>query len=259
MYFLCVAALVLCDRRRRQPAPEPPRSHAHRAAGERGERADLRHRRSCARKLMAFAVSGALAGFAGAIFAHQQRGLNAERFAAQRSVDVFLLAVLGGVSSVGRRAARVALLQPVTNFFDDHQLVARRCSPPAGRSSCSCCSSPPAALISLVNRLRDAVLRIVAQRRQIVVPSLFADYDPEALETPADPAEPRRRGQRPRRPAGGTTAVLVRVGALPRATASGSSDRLGPARETPPRPRRSPPPRRSVQQDLVPTAASADR
>ena len=30
--------------------------------------------------------------------------------------------------------------------------------------------------------MRDAWLRIIAQRRQIVVPSLFADYDPDALE-----------------------------------------------------------------------------
>jgi hypothetical protein len=37
-------------------------------------------------------------------------------------------------------------------------------------------------LISLVAKLRDAGLRIVAQRRQMVVPSLFADYDPDALE-----------------------------------------------------------------------------
>ena len=29
--------------------------------------------------------------------------------------------------------------------------------------------------------MRDAVLRIVAQRRQMVVHSLFADYDPDAL------------------------------------------------------------------------------
>ena len=30
--------------------------------------------------------------------------------------------------------------------------------------------------------MRDAVLRIVAQRRQLVVPSLFADFDPDAIE-----------------------------------------------------------------------------
>jgi hypothetical protein len=40
----------------------------------------------------------------------------------------------------------------------------------------------PGGLISLFVRLRDSVLRIIAQRRQIIVPSLFADLDPEALE-----------------------------------------------------------------------------
>jgi hypothetical protein len=39
----------------------------------------------------------------------------------------------------------------------------------------------PAGLIALVTSVRDSFLRIIAQRRQIVVPSLFADYDPEAL------------------------------------------------------------------------------
>ena len=40
----------------------------------------------------------------------------------------------------------------------------------------------PGGLMSLVAKFRDACLRIVAQRRQMVVPSLFADYDPDALE-----------------------------------------------------------------------------
>ena len=40
----------------------------------------------------------------------------------------------------------------------------------------------PGGLVSVMAKLRDACLRIVAQRRQMVVPSLFADYDPEALE-----------------------------------------------------------------------------
>jgi hypothetical protein len=40
----------------------------------------------------------------------------------------------------------------------------------------------PAGLIGVAIGVRDAWLRIIAQRRQIVVPSLFADYDPTALE-----------------------------------------------------------------------------
>ena len=42
-----------------------------------------------------------------------------------------------------------------------------------------------------MNQVRDTVLRVVAQRRQIVVPSLFADYDPDALAPQLIPlAEP---------------------------------------------------------------------
>jgi hypothetical protein len=40
----------------------------------------------------------------------------------------------------------------------------------------------PRGLSSVFYSLRDAVLRIVAQRRHLIVPSLFADYDPRAIE-----------------------------------------------------------------------------
>jgi hypothetical protein len=39
----------------------------------------------------------------------------------------------------------------------------------------------PGGLVAVVAQMRDAVLRVVAQRRQMVVPSLFADYDPDVL------------------------------------------------------------------------------
>src|SRR5207245_636339 len=40
----------------------------------------------------------------------------------------------------------------------------------------------PGGLIAIVYALRDSIFRIVAQRRQIVVPSLMADYDPAIAE-----------------------------------------------------------------------------
>ncbi|MDP1795477.1 MAG: ABC transporter permease, partial [Acidimicrobiales bacterium] len=52
-------------------------------------------------KISAFAVSGALAGFAGAVFVHQQRGLSGRSFDTQHSLDVFVFTVLGGIGSVG--------------------------------------------------------------------------------------------------------------------------------------------------------------
>jgi branched-chain amino acid transport system permease protein len=129
-------------------------------------------------RLSAFAFSGALAGFAGAIFAHQQRGLNAESFAATASIDIFVLAVLGGIGSVNG-ALLGALYFNATRYFITSALFAGIVG--SGGTLLLLYVSP-GGLVSLVAKFRDACLRIVAQRRQMVVPSLFADYDPEALE-----------------------------------------------------------------------------
>jgi hypothetical protein len=129
-------------------------------------------------RLAAFAFSGALAGFAGAIFAHQQRGLNAESFAATASIDIFVLAVLGGIGSVNG-ALLGSLYFNATKYFITSPLFAGIVG--SGGTLLLLYVSP-GGLVSLVAKFRDACLRIVAQRRQMVVPSLFADYDPEAME-----------------------------------------------------------------------------
>ena len=129
-------------------------------------------------KLLAFAVSGGLAGFAGAIFAFQQRGLSGDSFGAARSVDLFLLTVVGGVSSAGG-ALLGSLYFSLTDYFFAGNLLIEFLRP---TSVLLTLYALPGGLISVVTSVRDEVLRIIAQRRQIVVPSLFADYDPDALE-----------------------------------------------------------------------------
>ena len=129
-------------------------------------------------RLAAFAFSGALAGFAGAIFAHQQRGLNPESFAAAASVDIFMVAVLGGIGSVNG-ALLGAFYINLTRYFIHAPLLAGFVGP---GGTLLLLYVSPGGLVSLLAKLRDACLRIVAQRRQLVVPSLFADYDLEALE-----------------------------------------------------------------------------
>ena len=128
-------------------------------------------------RLAAFAVSGALAGFAGAVFAHQQRGLNPESFSATASVDIFVLAVLGGIGSVNG-ALLGSLYFNVTRYFVTTPLFAGFIG---SGGTLLLLYAAPGGLVSVVAHMRDAVLRIVAQRRQMVVPSLFADYDPDAL------------------------------------------------------------------------------
>jgi Branched-chain amino acid transport system / permease component len=134
-------------------------------------------------KLTAFAVSGALAGFSGAVFVHQQRGLSAESFLPQRSVDMFIFTVLGGISSVGG-ALLGSLYDNLFRYFlpanDFLRTIAQVLQDGGGPLFVLWVF--PAGLISIGIGLRDSWLRIIAQRRQIVVPSLFADYDPEALE-----------------------------------------------------------------------------
>jgi branched-chain amino acid transport system permease protein len=128
-------------------------------------------------RLAAFAFSGALAGFAGAIFAHQQRGLNPDSFTATASVDIFVLAVLGGIGSVNGALLGSAYIN-LTRYFVTSPLFGGFIG--AG-GTLLLLYVAPGGLVSLLAQVRDACLRIIAQRRQMVVPSLFADYDPEAL------------------------------------------------------------------------------
>jgi branched-chain amino acid transport system permease protein len=129
-------------------------------------------------KLQAFAISGALAGFAGAVFVHQQLGLDVQSFNLERSVQLFLQAVFGGVGSVAGALLGSAFFIVVNEIqlSEILRLFVENGGP------LFLVFASPGGLIALANRGRDSLLRVVAQRRQLIVPSLFADVDPDALE-----------------------------------------------------------------------------
>jgi branched-chain amino acid transport system permease protein len=142
-------------------------------------------------KLLAFAISGGLAGFAGAIYAHQQRGVSAGSFTADASLQVFIQAVFGGVGSVGGALLGSAYFTFVAYFFTSPVLLALL----GPLTTLLLLYAAPAGLISLVNAARDGVLGIVAQRRNLVVPSLIADFDPELAAAHLTPlADPLSSG-----------------------------------------------------------------
>ena len=176
MYYLCVATLVLAL----VVVGNLRRSRTGRlliAARENEANLESLGVPVLRTKITAFAIAGGLAGMAGAVLAHQQLGVTADSFTAQRSVDVFLLTVIGGVGSpVG--ALLGSAYWSITEYFFPTQPVIQFFRPFA---ALLVLYVVPGGLVSVVMRLRDQVLRIIAQRRQIVVPSLFADYDPEAL------------------------------------------------------------------------------
>ncbi|HZN15132.1 MAG TPA: ABC transporter permease [Acidimicrobiales bacterium] len=142
-------------------------------------------------KVMAFVVSGGLAGFAGAIFAFQQRSVGADSFNIDRSLALFLNTIVGGVSSpVG--ALLGSVYANAGQYFFANNLVWGFV---VGLLPLAILYIEPGGLIAVLNSVRDAWLRIVAQRRQLVVPSLFADYDPEVLARRLIPLAPPSAGQ----------------------------------------------------------------
>ncbi len=138
-------------------------------------------------KLIGFGIAGALSGLAGALLAAQQGGVQATQFDVTRSVNTFIFAVLGGIGS----PAGVLLGAAYGNLLEQYVTspFVRPLVGPGGLILVLLIE--PGGLIAIVNRVRDAGLRIVAQRRQLIVPSLFADVDPDALRNKLVPlAEP---------------------------------------------------------------------
>jgi ABC-type branched-subunit amino acid transport system ATPase component/ABC-type branched-subunit amino acid transport system permease subunit len=97
-YFVCLIALVLCmmsarrvraTRSGRVFVSQRDNVRAAQALGVVATRA----------KLAAFAMSGALAALAGALYSYQVGALSPTTFALQRSIDVFVFAIVGGIAS----------------------------------------------------------------------------------------------------------------------------------------------------------------
>jgi branched-chain amino acid transport system permease protein len=130
-------------------------------------------------KLAAFALAGFLAGLAGVLYAAHQRAVTQTSFQAQESIDLFVFAVIGGISSVSG-AALGAGFRALKQFFPGDPITAFFVN--ANFGLLVILYVAPGGLAGIVFSIRDQILRIVALRRGMVVPSLFADYDPDALE-----------------------------------------------------------------------------
>lgn len=176
MYYLCIASLVLAI----AIVNNLRRSRVGRLMiAVRENEANLQSFgvKAIQTKLLAFGISGALAGFAGAVLVHQLRGIDVDSFGATESVNLFVLAVIGGINSPGGALLGAAYGQIVAEYLRSTQILITL----ADLMPLIILFSAPGGVISLVTQVRDSVLRIVAQRRQIVVPSLFADIDPDVI------------------------------------------------------------------------------
>jgi branched-chain amino acid transport system permease protein len=122
-------------------------------------------------RLATFAISGFLASFAGVLLAHQQHSVRAAAFTPDQSVQLFLLAVIGGLGSVPGALMGVAYIAAVNIFVlgATGQLLA------SGAGVILVLLFYPTGLGGLVFAGRDAWLRRVAMRQGIYVASLMGN------------------------------------------------------------------------------------
>jgi len=119
-------------------------------------------------RLLAFAVSGGMAGFAGVLYVVQQRSVTADSYGPDLSVAMFLMAVLGGLGSVYAVLAGAIYFATASTIFSGQigLLLA------SGLGVLAVMLFFPAGLGAAAYSARDAWLRRIAQRHRIYVPSL---------------------------------------------------------------------------------------
>lgn len=128
-------------------------------------------------KLTAFGLSGLLAGLAGAVLAYQQFGANQQVYDPSQSLLVFQMLIVGGASTISGALLGTLTLYGVTQLAT---LVPGSAVFLSALPLLILWATPGGLLAALANA-RDALLRIIAQRNEMIVPSLYGDIDPDAL------------------------------------------------------------------------------
>jgi ABC-type branched-subunit amino acid transport system ATPase component/ABC-type branched-subunit amino acid transport system permease subunit len=185
-YYLCLGALVLAI----FVARNFRRSRAGRAvlAVRDNERGAAAYAISAVRvKLTAFALSGAMAGFAGGLFAVAERKIGFAGFDPVLSVTVFTMVVVGGLGSIPGALLGAIYVESAQNFLHDPaRLLA------TGAGLLFLLMVAPGGLGEIMYALRDRALRALARARALSVPSLaeHPTFDVEATPLAPDVAPP---------------------------------------------------------------------
>ena len=156
-------------------------------------------------KLLAFAISGGIAGFAGSLFAVQQQGINSGSFTADINITMFSMVVIGGLGSMPG-----VILGAVVVWGAQYYLPAGYAQLVNGLGILLLLLFLPEGIGGLLNRGRDQLLRVVARRRGITAAGIWRRPDEDTggagtshdQGTPrpgsADPPDRRRAHPRPR-------------------------------------------------------------
>ena len=134
-------------------------------------------------KLLAFVLSGALAGLAGALYLVSQTGVQPGAFTPSVSIRLFSMVVIGGLGSIPGAILGAVYVRGAEFFLPpEWELIA------SGIGILILLLFAPEGLGGLVYGVRDRFLRSVARRHDIYVPSLVADVRLDATGERADRA-----------------------------------------------------------------------
>lgn len=125
-----------------------------------------------ATKLAAFAISGFIAALAGGLFAFYLQSVDAQAFTAERSISVFTIAVIGGLTSLPGAVLGAFVIEGVPFLLSGDQIVRLLTS---SLGLLFLLMFVPGGLSELFFRGRDHFLRWTAKRNSLHVPSLVAD------------------------------------------------------------------------------------
>jgi branched-chain amino acid transport system permease protein len=121
--------------------------------------------------VMAYAVSGFLAGIAGALLVLQQHALDADNFDPVAGLRVFAMVVVGGLGSVGGAIVGAIFVKGIEYFLVQPEWAFLS----TGAGLLLVLMILPGGIGAALGDARDGVLRWFARRRHIRVPSLLAD------------------------------------------------------------------------------------
>ena len=131
-------------------------------------------------RLAAFAVAGAIAGLAGVLQVYQSQSVDASTYGLVPSVNVFVAAVIGGLTSLAGGVAGAVVVQSVYLFGDPR--IEGISFLITGPGLLLMLMFVPGGFAQIGFGTRDRFLRWVAKREGIHVPSLVADRRVETGE-----------------------------------------------------------------------------
>ncbi|HEX4162192.1 MAG TPA: ATP-binding cassette domain-containing protein, partial [Acidimicrobiales bacterium] len=127
-------------------------------------------------KLSGFVLAGAVAGVAGALYAVLLGAVGFNTYDPSYGLVVFSMAVIGGLGSISGVLMGVALIEVLSFWKPQYQLVF------TGFGLLVILLFLPGGLAAGLQNVRDRLLKLVANRRQILVPSLLADKRVELVD-----------------------------------------------------------------------------